>query len=169
MIEKYYADHREIFWSILIREKYGSPAIPTQGGFFLIRPSHPMKQSSDPITILIAKPIGSPDTSLLREFPSAAEPEERNQHMTIFLDHPPYLPPSSLSSSTSVTSTSISSCWHIAHPADSWKNQQKLAPTLVEPEIAKCHRLELFWQKYWLAARRNIGRGNGVKHIASEK
>ena len=54
MIEKYAADHREIFWSILIREKYGSPAIPTQGGFFLIRPSHPMKQSSDPITILIA-------------------------------------------------------------------------------------------------------------------
>ena len=54
MMEKYYADHREIFWSILIREKYGSPAIPTQGGFFLIRPSHPMKQSSDPITILIA-------------------------------------------------------------------------------------------------------------------
>ena len=54
MIEKYYADHREIFWSILIREKYGSPAIPTQGGFFLIRPSHPMKQSSDQITILIA-------------------------------------------------------------------------------------------------------------------
>ena len=48
-----------------------------------------MKQSWDPITILIAKPIGSPDTSLLREFPSASEPEERNQHMTIFLDHPP--------------------------------------------------------------------------------
>ena len=54
MIEKYAADQREIFWSILIREKYGSPAIPTQGGFFLIHPSHPMKQSSDPITILIA-------------------------------------------------------------------------------------------------------------------
>ena len=52
MMEKYSADHREIFWPILIREKYGSPAIPTQGGFFLIRPSHPMKQSSDPITII---------------------------------------------------------------------------------------------------------------------
>ena len=60
---------------------------------------------------------------------------------------------------------------HSARADDSpWKNQQKLAPTTsVRPEIAKCHRLELFWQKYWLPARRNIGRGNGVKHIASEK
>ena len=36
--------------------KYGSPAIPTRGGFFLMKPS------PDPITILIANSIGSPHT-----------------------------------------------------------------------------------------------------------
>ena len=36
--------------------KYGSPAIPTRGGFFLMKPS------PDPITILIANSTGSPHT-----------------------------------------------------------------------------------------------------------
>ena len=83
LITKYYADHRELHcWSqgttLLITGKYntddreilcwsqGNILVHTDqreiwfasnsnaGGFFLIRPSHPMKQSSDPITILIA-------------------------------------------------------------------------------------------------------------------
>ena len=82
LITKYYADHKILCWSqgttLLITGKYitddreilcwsqGNILVHTDqreiwfasnsnaGGFFLIRPSHPMKQSSDPITILIA-------------------------------------------------------------------------------------------------------------------